>query len=272
MSDTTRPIAVVTGGGQGIGRGICVALAGAGYRVLVNYRANTDEAAETVRLCDDAGGAGTATMHQGDVTDRGTVEAMLDAAGAMGPLALLVCNAGGKLRATPFLDCDDDLWERTLALNLSAVFRCMQGAARRMIAASGATGETPPAQPIGKIVVISSVSAVQAQWNRAHYCAAKAGVNGYIRSVALELAAFGIPVNAVGVSTVETPANTGAALADPAMRAVIVGTHPLGRLATPEDVAAAVAYLAGPGGNFITGQFLLIDGGNTLYNPRPRTW
>ncbi len=272
MSGDARPVAVVTGGGQGIGRGICVALAGAGYRVLVNYRANDDEANETVRLCDAAAGDAVATAHRADVTRRDAVEAMLNAARIDGPLALLVCNAGGKLRAVPFLDLDDDLWEATLALNLSAVFRCVQGAARRMIAAAGTTGETPPASPVGKIVVISSVSAVQAQWNRTHYCAAKAGVNGFVRNVALELAAYGIPVNAVGVTTVETPANTGAALADPAMRGVIVGTHPLGRLATPDDVAAAVCYLAGPGGDFVTGQFLLIDGGNALHNPRPRAW
>lgn len=237
--------ALVTGAGRGIGRELAATLAGGGAEVVVAARTQT-ELEETAAQIRAAGGRAEVCVC--DVSDPGSVTA---AAHQVGRVDIVVNNAGDD-QPTPFFDVTPELFARLVAANLTSVFLVSQAFARLMTEAG--TG--------GSIVNISSqLALVGAPWETA-YCAAKFGVEGLTRSMALELAAHGIRVNSVAPTVVET-GRTAVALADPSLRAMIVGRIPLGRLATPPDVAAAVAYLASPAAGMVTGTCLPVDGGWT---------
>lgn len=243
--------ALVTGGSRGIGRGIAERLGAEGARVAVIYRSRPEEARKVVDAIVSRGGQ--ARSWPCDVTRKAEVDAAVAAvADHWGGLDILVNNAGGKLQAASFFDITEALWDDCLDLNLKGVFLCSQAAARLMREAGG-----------GRIVNVASISSIQAQWDRVHYCTAKGGLLQLTRTMALELAQYGITVNAVGPTTIETDA-TRNRLHTPELVQAELDMHPLGRLGQPEDVAAGVVFFCLPETGFYTGQVLYAEGGNTL--------
>lgn len=245
-------VALVTGASRGIGRGIAERLAREGALVAVNYRGGREQAEAVVAAIEAAGG--TARAWQADVSCKAEVDAMVaDVVRIWGHIDILVNNAGGKVRGVPFLELAEELWDECLDLNLKGVFLCSQAVARTMIAAGIR----------GRIISTASISSIQAQPERVHYCTAKGGLIQLTRTMALELAPYGITVNAVGPTLVKTDATAARLDTDEAVRAQIA-QHPLGRLGEPEDVAAGVVFFSLPETEFYTGQILLAEGGHTL--------
>jgi NAD(P)-dependent dehydrogenase (short-subunit alcohol dehydrogenase family) len=237
---------MVTGGAGGMGRVIAARLADDGCVVAALDVRDTQEAA---RL---RSGRDITFLHV-DVSSRASVEeAVAHVEAELGQLAVLV-NAAGVLSRAPFLDLDDSDWERVININLRGTFLTCQAVARAMVRGQAA----------GRIVNISSNSQVMATPLAAHYAASKGGVAALTRSMALELAPRGITANLVCPGPTLTDMNR-AAFSDPAFRAERERTVPVGRLGEPEDVAAAVAFLAAESSAFITGAALFIDGGQTL--------
>ena len=241
----TGQVALVTGGSRGIGRAIALRLAAAGATAVVNFRENSAAAEETVGLIAAAGGrSSTSRFDVGDAEAvRVGVQNIVD---EHGRLDLLVNNAGVSVDAL-LLRLKEEDWERVLRTNLTGVFHCTKAAVRAMVRAR-----------YGRIVNLTSVVAEMGNAGQAAYAAAKAGVIGLTKSLAREVAARGITVNAVAPGLVETDMTAGL---DDRRRSFYTNVIPAGRIATPEDVAAAVAFLASPEAGYITGQVLHVNGG-----------
>jgi len=238
-------VAVVTGGSRGIGRAIAAALARAGAAVVVNYRENEVAAAETVRAIAAAGGIAEPVCF--DVGDVGAVRAGLQGVvDRRGQLDILVNNAGFSVD-TLLLRLKEEDWERVLRTNLTGVFHCTKAAVRAMVRGR-----------YGRIVNLTSVVAEMGNAGQAAYAAAKAGVIGFTKSMARELASRGITVNAVAPGFVETDMTAG--LSDE-QKMFYTNVIPAGRIATPDEVAAAVTFLASPAAGYITGHVLHVNGG-----------
>ena len=244
-------VAVVTGAGRGIGRGIAEALGAAGADVVVTARRaeEIEAVAEVIR----AGGR-RALAVAGDITDVAFVDRLADEAKAqMGRVTLWVSNAGGADDRTPrdLSEMPDRQWDYQIALNLSAVF-------------TGARAATRVLDDGGSIINISSTAALKGSPKNGPYAVAKAGVNSLTATLSLELAPRGIRVNGVSPGPVPTEVFMeffGATDDDLPKMAKQWGI-PLGRLGTPEDVASAVVFLASPAASWITGQTLAVNGGN----------
>jgi NAD(P)-dependent dehydrogenase (short-subunit alcohol dehydrogenase family) len=236
--------AIVTGSDSGIGRATALALAAQGLAVGVTWHTDRDGAEETARAV-RAAGVPAAVERLDLLADP---EVAIDAlAGTLPPLRVLVNCAGANHRAA-VLDDDVDGFRRALELNLTGGFRCAQAAARRMVAAG--TG--------GRIVNVTSVHEHEPlRWAGA-YCAAKAGLGMLTRVMALELAPHGITVNAVAPGHIATPM-TGKAGIDPTT--VPLPMIPAGRPGAPEEVAAAIAFLASDAASYLTGTSIVVDGG-----------
>ncbi len=253
-------VAVVTGGGRGLGRGIALALAEAGFDVVIGYAADKESAitaADAVR----AAGQRAETV-AGDVTDAAAAADLLEAATALGPLGAWVNNAGVSALA-PLVDADVADLERMLGVNVVGVLHGVQAAARRF--ADGDAG--------GRIVNIASDLGVRAFPYLGAYAASKFAVVGLTQAAALELAPSGITVNAVCPGTAETDMvaaerSTEAELTRSSLAAVRAGyleAIPVGRFCTPEDVGSAVAWLCSPGAAYVTGQAICVNGGSVLH-------
>ena len=238
-------VALVTGGGRGIGAAIASRLAADGATVAVNYLSNRAAAEATVRTIEAAGGRALAVGF--DVGDaeavRGGVARVVD---ALGGLDILVNNAG-ITRDALVLRLKEEDWEAVLRTDLTGVFLCTKVAARIMLKARG-----------GRIVNVASVVAEIGNAGQAAYAAAKAGVIGFTKAVARELASRNITVNAVAPGLVATEMS--AAIAD-GQRAAYRLAIPIGREAEEGEIAAAVAYLASPDASYVTGHVLRVNGG-----------
>ncbi len=237
--------AIVTGAGRGIGAACALALADAGADVALVARSIH----ELETIASQVRGLGRqAWVCPCDITNPAQVRAVVS---SLARVDVLVNNAGTD-KPTPFLDVTPDLLDELLAVNVKGTFYMSQEVARRAIAANHAAS----------IVNMSSQLGLVGSGYETAYCAAKFGVEGLTKSMAVELGSKGIRVNGVAPTVVETP-RTAVALANESLRLMIIGKIPLGRLATPEDVAAAVVFLASPAAGMITGVTVPVDGGWT---------
>jgi NAD(P)-dependent dehydrogenase (short-subunit alcohol dehydrogenase family) len=243
--DLTGLTAFVAGAGRGLGRGCALALAAAGAEVVCAARTESELTALAAEI--EAAG-GKATVSVLDVTDRAATRACI---AALPRLDILVANAGSN-RPKPYLDVPDEDLDFLLDLNLAAMFVLGQAAAQKM----RAQGRS------GSIIHMTSQMGRVGGMNRSVYCATKWGLEGLVRASAIELAPHGIRVNAVAPTFVATPL-TKPFFEEPAFAAWVMERLPIGRLATVEEVAAAVVYLASPAAASVTGTSLAVDGGWT---------
>lgn len=231
--------ALVTGASRGIGAAIATALAADGWKVGVNYRADEAGARDTLAAIEQAGGSGT--LVQGDVSEDAAT--LFDAVeDAFGPVGCLVNNAGVTADGLTIQLSDDD-WQRVLDTNLTAAFRLTRHAVKGMVRRRS-----------GRIVNIASVVGPNANAGQANYAAAKAGLIGFTKTVAVEVARRGVTVNAVAPGFIETDMTRDVA-------AGVVEHIPARRVGQPEEVAAAVRFLASDAASYVTGTTLYVDGG-----------
>lgn len=244
--DLGGKVAVITGGGQGIGEGIATAFARAGAAVVVAARHadRIERVAEAIRA-----EGGKALAVQTDVTDRAAVTALADAAvREFGGLHIWVNNAGGSAVRTPLKELSETEWEACLRVNLSAVWFASVIAAERM------TGG-------GSIINVTSPAATRAVPGSGHYSVAKAGVNALTLTMSVELAPS-VRVNGIAPGFVPTEVMMTALKMDvPALEQMAQARIPLKRLGTPDDMAGAAIYLASDAGSWVTGQILTVAGG-----------
>ena len=244
MSDLTGRTALVTGAGRGIGRGCALALAEAGADIVAVSRSpdELEHVAEEVRAL-----GRSARPVALDVTHSRSIRHLVS---QLPRLDVLLVSAGANV-PEPLLDASDEHLDALLALNVRAAFVTLQAAARRMVEAGN-----------GSIVLISSQMGHVGAAERSVYCTCKHAVEGLTKAAAVELAPYGVRVNAVAPTFVETPM-TEPFLADAGFRAEVERRIPLGRLGRVEDVTGAVLYLASDAAALVTGTSLLVDGGWT---------
>jgi len=237
-------VAVVTGAARNIGRAICLELAAAGAAVVVNALTSTAEAAEVADEINAAGGE--AMAHLADVTSPAAVKAMMDATVArFGKLTVLVNNASLR-RIAPLAEMTLEEWRAVQSVIVEGAFLCVQAAVPHIRPAGG-----------GTVVNIGGISAHRGVRDRLHVSTAKAAVAGMVRSLALDLAGDNITVNCVSPGAIDTVRGASAG----ARPSGVTGGIPLGRMGAPADIAVMVRTLCGPGGRYVTGQTIHVNGG-----------
>jgi NAD(P)-dependent dehydrogenase (short-subunit alcohol dehydrogenase family) len=246
-------VALVTGGGRGIGRGIARSLLEAGALVEVASRTEAD-LADTVEALSPLGKIAARAC---DVSDRASVDALVhDVVGRFGALDVLVCSHGVYTPA-PFVDLDDETWNETIGINLNGMFYAGRAAARVMIEQGRG----------GRIVNIRSINGLAAEPECAHYNASKGAAHALTRSMAFDLGVYGITVNAIAPGWVKSP------LSAPFLTEEILSgkqaINPMRRVGEPEDIGAAVVWLADPGASYVNGAVIVVDGGQTAMLPMP---
>jgi 3-oxoacyl-[acyl-carrier protein] reductase len=246
-SDQGR-VALVTGGSRGIGRACAVALAAAGHRVALCYRADKEGAAETVTAITDAGGEALAVA--ADVADPAALDgAMKEIESTWGPVQILVNNAG-VTRDGLLMRMSDEQWGEVLHTNLDGAFYAIRRATPGMIRGR-----------FGRIVNVGSASGFTGSAGQVNYAAAKAGLLGLTRSVARELASRNVTCNLVAPGPIAT-AMLGAVSGE--RQAELTRLVPLARLGTPDEVGATVAFLCSEAAGYITGAAIPVDGGLSM--------
>lgn len=244
-------LAIVTGGGRGIGAAICRLLAEAGHDICVNYQSDRHRAEAVVAQCQALGVKAQAI--QADVGDRRAVAAMFATCDEVfGPPAVLVNNAGTVGARGKLVDLDETALTRAFATNLFGPVYCMQEAIRRMSRENGGGG--------GSIVNISSIAAtIGSPGEYVHYAASKAALDALTVGLSKEVGPEGIRVNSVQAGTADTEIHEREG--NPERPAMVAATAPLRRIATPEDIAEAVAWLASDKAAYTTGAVLRVGGG-----------
>ncbi len=240
--------ALITGASRGIGRAVALELAKAGAKIAVNYAGNKKAAEEVAGLIEAAGGQ--ALLVQADVADSVAVDAMVKAVvEKFGSIDILVNNAG-ITRDNLIMRMKEDDWDAVIHTNLKGIFNCTKLVSKLMMK-----------QRYGRIVNMASVVGVMGNAGQSNYAAAKAGVIGFTKSMAKELASRNINVNAVAPGFIATDMT---ADLPEQVKADMMKQIPLQKLGNPEDVAAAVLFLVSPGADYITGQTLHVDGGMVM--------
>lgn len=246
MSNQER-IAIITGGSRGIGRATALALATAGYQVVINYAGNRAAAEETKALCEAANPDATPLLVGADIsTEDGATDLIEQTMAAFGRIDVLINNAG-ITKDTLLLRMSPADFDAVISTNLRGAFLCTKAASKYMLKAR-----------YGRIINVSSVVGLHGNAGQANYAASKAGLIGFTKSCAKELATRGITVNAVAPGWIGTDMTE--SLSD-ATKASIAAAIPMNRMGSPEDVAHAIAFLAEENSSYITGQVLSIDGG-----------
>ena len=252
-SEITRlkdKVAVVTGGAQGIGRGIARRLAQEGAKIGV-ADINETGAAKTAAEINSAGGISCAVKL--DVTSLKDAMAAAEAVERqLGPVDILVNNAGWD-KVQHFLDTDEELWNRLIDINFRGLLNCVKAFAPRMLN-----------RPGSKIVSIASDAGRAGGVNDAVYSGCKGAVISFTKALARELARYKINVNAVAPGVIDTPLSQAISGGIPGYMERLMRIVPLRRKGLPEDIAAAVAYLASPDADYVTGQIISINGGMTM--------
>lgn len=241
-------VALVTGASRGIGRAIAITLAKAGAAVVVNYAGNVAAAKEVEQIIVSAGAK--VMLVQADVADSESVDAMIQQTMAeFGRIDILINNAG-ITRDGLLMRMKESDWNAVIQTNLTGVFYCTKAVSKIMMK-----------QRIGRVINMTSVVGLTGNAGQANYAAAKAGVIGFSKSMAKELASRGITVNLVAPGFIQTDMT--AVLSDK-IKEDMVENIPLARMGTPEDVAQAVLFLASDNASYITGQTINVDGGMVM--------
>ncbi|WP_083602512.1 3-oxoacyl-[acyl-carrier-protein] reductase [Hydrococcus rivularis] len=240
-------VAIVTGASRGIGRAVALALAAQGAKVVVNYASSSTAADEVVKAIAQAGGEAIAL--QADVSKAQEVDNLIEQTlNKFGRIDILVNNAG-ITRDTLLLRMKPEDWQAVIDLNLTGVFLCTKAVSKTMIK-----------QRSGRIINISSVAGQMGNPGQANYSAAKAGVIGFTKTVAKELASRGVTVNAVAPGFIETDMTSNLSNTEEILKFI-----PLGRYGKPEEIAGMVRFLAAdPAAAYITGQVFNVDGGMVM--------
>src|SRR5690349_9566874 len=243
-------VAIVTGGSRGIGKAVVVLLASCGADVVVNYIRGEDAAAATVNLARSHGvksmaiRANVAHLDEAERLVRETVE-------QFGRVDFLICNAGIS-EGPPVESISEELWDKTLAINLKGTWLVCRAAVPLM-----------KKQRFGRIVIVSSTAGQRGEANVSNYAASKGGQISFTKSLAPELAPFGINVNCVAPGWVETDMNEGV-FADKSRLNRILETIPLRKIGKPEEIAAPIVFLCSSWASYITGEVLNVNGGSVL--------
>ncbi len=241
-------IALVTGAGRGIGREIALELARRGCFVALNF-SRSEKAAEEAAAEIEAMGRKALTV-KADVSSAAEVKGMFAfVASKLGPVEILVCNAG-ITRDNLLMRMKEDEWNDVISADLSSLFYCAKEALRPMLKARW-----------GRIIAISSITGLIGNPGQCNYAAAKAGVTGFIKSLAREVGSRGITANAVAPGYIETDMTTELPTE---VKEAMLKNIPSGRTGTPSDVAKAVAFLASDDSEYIQGQVIAVDGGMTM--------
>ncbi len=246
--DLSGKVAIVTGSGRGIGREIAIKLAEAGANVVINDVGNTVPADETVQAVKALGRQSMAVM--GDVSVTADVNRIVETAmSAYNRIDILVNNAG-VTRDQLLIRMQDEDWDKVLGIDLRSVFLCTRAVMRHMIRARW-----------GRVISISSIVGVIGNAGQANYASAKAGIIGFTKAIAKEVASRNVTVNAVAPGFIDTPMTQ---QLPEERRKEMAGKIPAGYLGTPRDIAEAVAFLASEEARYITGHVLTVAGGISL--------
>ncbi|CAG7659082.1 SDR family NAD(P)-dependent oxidoreductase [Paenibacillus allorhizosphaerae] len=243
-------VALITGGSHGIGQAVAILFAREGAKVALCGRGK-EALDETVKRIGEAGGE--ALAFETDVSDNGQVDRLIDGVvGQWGRIDIAVNNAG-ICEVTPFLDIAEEQWDRHMNINLKGAFLVSQRVAREMVRQGGG----------GSIIQMSSVNGVQAEAGQAHYNVTKGGMINLSMSMALELAAHGIRVNALCPGFIETRL-TKPLIDNPPAIADYLRTVPMNRVGQPEEIASAALFLASDESSYMTGTSMVVDGGQLI--------
>lgn len=246
-------IAIITGGGTGIGYGLALGLAKEGANIVINYcqsRPGAEDVVQKIKAMN-----GKAIPIKADISKARDVNFLIDKTiYNFGKIDILINNAA-IAPWKPFLEIKEDLWNKVIDINLKGTFLCSQRAAKEMVKTGG-----------GKIINITSTGGYGALRYLAHYCASKGGINLLTKVMALELAPYNIKVNAIGPGAIEVERNL---RENPHYSEIHTPLIPLGRVGKPEDLVGLTVFLCSEESSYITGQIFYIDGGLLSYVPQP---